>query len=185
MEPADTVYVIDASLSMGKGYADFRPSKLVAIISLVSKVAARKIELKRDRVGIVAFYGLAFPILPPTGNVEAVMRSLSLLTRTGEGSAPGDAIIEAVKLLRGTHRKKEIILLTDGDLNMGAPLELATVFAVNSGVKPCIITIGQRDKIRIAGTLTLLSKASLIEWRHAETNKEALNSLFECSGVQQ
>ena len=184
MDPSDTIYVIDASLSMGKGYADFRPNKLAAVVSLISKVAMLKIQVKKDRVGIVVFYGLAFPVLPPTENAEAVMRSLSLIMKTGEGSALGDAIIEAAKLLRGSHRRKEIIVLSDGDLNMGAPLELAILFAVNTGSNLCIITIGQREKIKISTQLAILTKSKLIEWRHVENVREALANLFECSGVQ-
>lgn len=184
VNPSDTIYVIDASLSMGKGYADFRPNKLAAVVRLISQVAMRKIHVRKDRVGLVVFYGLAFPVLPPTENTEAVMRSLSLITKTGEGSALGDAIIEAAKLLRGSHRRKEIVVLTDGDLNMGAPLELAIVFAVNTGNNLCIITIGQREKIKISSQLATLAKSKLIEWRHADNVREAIASLFECSGVQ-
>lgn len=183
MEPTDTIYVIDASLSMGRGYSDFRPNKLTAVVNLVSKAGIRKIQVRRDRVGIVVFYGLAFPVLPPTDDPEALMRSLSLITNTGEGSALGDAIIEAAKLLRGSHRAKEIIVLTDGDLNMGAPLELAVLFSWNTGSRLCIITIGQKEKIKVARNLEVLAKSRLLEWRHAESVKEALTILFECSGV--
>lgn len=184
MELTDTIYVIDASLSMRKAHADFRPNKLLAIVNLVSKAAARKIQELKGRVGLVAFYGIAFPILPPTDRLEAVMRSLSLITRTDEGSAIGDAIIEAAKLLRGSHRRKEIIVLTDGDLNMGAPLELAVAFAHNTGCWTCIITMGQKDRIKIAQELNLLAKTGMIEWRHVEDMKGALATLFQCSGVQ-
>ncbi len=67
---------------------------------------------------------------------------------------------------------------------MGAPLELAILFAVNTGSNLCIITIGQREKIKISTQLAILTKSKLIEWRHVENVREALASLFECSGVQ-
>lgn len=180
----DLVYVIDASLSMGKGVADFRPSKLAAVIESVANDASFKIRMLQARVGIVAFFGVAFPILPLTGNLELVMKSLSLIEQTGEGSAPGDAIIEAAKLLRGSIRNKTIILITDGDLNMGAPIELAALYAHNNGITTCIITIGgSKDRIKIYNQLDFLSRVGLLKWMHATSKVEMIHALERCLGA--
>lgn len=183
-EPYDIIYVIDASLSMGKGVGDFRPSKLAAVIESVANDAAYRIKSLQARVGLVAFFGLAFPILPLTEDLELIIKSLSLLENTGEGSAPGDAIIEATKLLRGSIREKFVILITDGDLNMGAPIELAVLYAFNSNVKTCIITIGgSKDRIKIRNQLDFLSTAGFLEWIHATSKGEMVNALKKCVGI--
>jgi len=180
----DVVYVIDASLSMGKGVGDFRPSKLKAVVETVANDASYRVKSLQARVGLVAFYGLAFPILPLTGNLELVIRSLSLLENTGEGSAPGDALIEAAKLLRGSIRKKSIILITDGDLNMGAPIELAALYAYNNNVETCIITIGgSKDRVKIRNQLDFLSSAGIIHWVHAPSRGEMIRTLKQCLGA--
>ncbi len=179
----DIIYIIDASLSMGKGVADFRPNKLSTIVEIVANDAMTRLKKSKTRVGLVAFYGLAIPILPPTNDISMFTRSLALLNMTGEGSAPGDAIIEATKLLRNSVRKKGVIIITDGDLNMGAPLELAVIFAVNNNVETCVITIGgSRERIAIRRQLDLLSSAHLINWIHAETRSETVRALRTCFG---
>ncbi len=180
----DIVYVIDASLSMGKGVGDLRPSKLKAVVETVANDASYRIKNLRARVGLVAFFGLAFPILPLTGKLEHVIRSLSLLESTGEGSAPGDALIEATKLLRGSIRKKLIILITDGDLNMGAPIELAALYAYNNDVRTCIITIGSsKDRVKIKNQLDFLSSSGMLEWFHAASKGEMIRALKKCPGA--
>lgn len=184
MNPSDTVYVIDTSLSMGRAYYDFVPNKLAGVVNLVSKAAARKIQVARSRVGLVVFYGQAYPLLPPTDDPAAVMRALSVIKETREGSALGDAVIEAAKLLRGSHRRREIIVLTDGDLNMGAPFELSVIYASGTGARLCFITMGQRDRVKVAAQLAVYSKSSVLEWRHAETMRDAMEALFDCSGVK-
>jgi hypothetical protein len=69
----DIVYIIDASLSMGKGVSDYKPNKLSSVIEIVANDATHRIRIDKARVGLVAFFGLAFPILPLTNNLESVM----------------------------------------------------------------------------------------------------------------
>ena len=179
----DIVYVIDASLSMGKGTADFRPNKLQSVVEIIAHDAQSRIRSRNSRIGLVAFYGLAIPVLPLTGDISKVLRSLSLISETGEGSAPGDAIIEAAKMLRNSIREKWIVVITDGDLNMGAPLELSIIYSSNNNINNCVITIGgDRDRIGIRKQLDLLVAAGLVKWYHAEIKKDAIKYLKICIG---
>ncbi len=140
--------VLDVSLSMGKGYGDLRPSKLDASKEAILVLADRLLKKGPNRLGIVVFYGRSLPLLPLTSDKAKILRAIYRVNFTEEGSAPGDGIIDAVKMLRSsrTGRRREVLLLTDGDINLGAPLEAALLYAFNSGVSIYTITVGERPK---------------------------------------
>ncbi len=143
----DIVLVIDISPSMSKSYQDLKPSKLESVKETLAYVIKSSLANKEGlRLGVVAFYGIAFPLLSPTNDPRTLIRTLSLLDIGGPGSAPGSGIVEAVKLLRSSRRSKEVMLVTDGGFNEGIRLDIAAVYAKNSNVKVNIIAIGNVDK---------------------------------------
>jgi len=179
--PADAVFVLDSSLSMGRQYSDFRPNKLKASAEIAARAARLAIEKRGDRIGVIVFNAYVIPLLHPTSDFEAIVRTLAAVGHVGEGSALGDAIIEAVKMLRGTmHRDKLVIAITDGELNVGAPLSLATLYAANSGVRPCIVVIGRRGRISVERDLEALEARGLLSWNVAETVQRAEAVTLSC-----
>ena len=184
LNPKDVVYVIDVSLSMGKSVSDYRPNKLIAVLQLISTVIERRISRNKDRIGLVVFFSQAVPLLPVTNDLTAIMRSLAIINKTYEGSAIGDAIFEAAKLLQDSVREKEIIVVTDGDYNAGAPLELAAIYANNMKTKLIVITIGLKDKMKITNTLEFLSSNNLLTWIHTDKRSETLRALLTTAGLE-
>ncbi len=180
--PADIVFVLDSSISMGKSFSDFRPSKVKAAAEIAARISRTRIFGHRDRVGVIIFYAFVVPLLHPTSSYEAVVRTLSRLGYTGEGSALGDAIIEAVKMLRRTQRPRLVVVFSDGELNVGSPLELAALYASNSGVRLCIATIGYEDRIRLAERLRMLQAKGLVEWRNATSMQKLESETARCIG---
>jgi len=179
--PADVVFVLDSSLSMGRQYSDFRPNKLKASAEVVARVARLAMEKRGDRVGVIVFNAHVIPLLHPTNNFEVLVRTLAAVGHVGEGSAPGDAVIEAVKMLRGTlHREKLVVAITDGELNVGAPLSLAALYAANSGARLCIVVIGRRGRISIERDLEALEARGLLSWGVAETLQRAEAVTLSC-----
>jgi len=179
--PADVVFVLDSSLSMGKQYSDFRPNKLRASAEVAARVARRTMEMYGDRVGIVVFNAHVIPLLSPTSDFEKLVKTLAVVGHVGEGSALGDAVIEAVRMLRGAiHREKLVIAITDGELNVGAPLSLASLYAANSGARICIVIIGRRGRISIESDLEALEAKGLLSWGAAETLQKAEAVTVSC-----
>jgi len=179
--PADVVFVIDSSLSMGRQYSDFRPSKLKASAEVVARASRLAMEKHGDRVGVVVFNANVIPLLYPTSDYRKLVRTLAAVGHVGEGSALGDAVIEAVKMLRGAlHRDKLIVAISDGELNVGAPLSLATLYAANSEASLCIVVIGRRGRISIERDLEALESRGLLSWGVAENLQKAEAVTLSC-----
>jgi len=143
----DYVFVIDISPSMGKSYQDCKPSKLQAVKEILAYNVSRVLdEIRGLRTALVVFYGLAFPVLMPTEDLKLFLKSISLLEIGGPGSAPGNGLIEAVKVVRRSKREKEVVLITDGGFNEGIRLDHAAIYAKNANVKVHIIALGEISK---------------------------------------
>jgi len=181
MIPKDIVFVVDASLSMVKQYNDFRPSKIEASLEIIGRVSRIRIIQYRDRIGLILFNAFVIPLLHPDSDYNKIVTTLSQAKFSGEGSALGDAIIEAVKMLRHVdHRGKLVVAISDGELNIGSPLELAALYANNSGVALCIIVIGRRKRYQIRDSLERLSGYKMLVWHEVDTVSEAESTLLQC-----
>ncbi len=138
----DIMIAIDVSGSMAA--EDFKPDRL----SAAKKITENFITgLMDHRIGLVVFAGLSLTQCPLTidyGVVTELLRRTSLSMLKADGTAIGDAIINAVYKFsadKSEKRDKVVILLTDGENNAGVvdPLEAAKI-ASERGVK--IYTIG-------------------------------------------
>jgi Ca-activated chloride channel homolog len=92
-EEATVMIAIDTSLSMQA--TDVHPSRLAAARAIARALIDRVPD--KYRVGIVAFSGRSFVVLPPTRDRELAKAALANL-HSGEGTALGDAILQAVAL---------------------------------------------------------------------------------------
>jgi len=182
--PRDVVLVLDLSISMKKPVGSFVPSKLSAMLGAVGQAARFVLGESKNRVGLVGFFAFVVPLLEPTDDYDKIVATLARIDYTGEGSALGDAIIEAVKLLRRSYREKQVIVVTDGELNVGSPLELASLYARNSGVTTCIITMGFREKVPLREKLEEVAAQGLIRWKHASSVEELSRHLLNCLGEE-
>lgn len=140
-EGIDIMMVLDLSPSMLQ--ADIRPNRLV-----VAKKAALDFVQNRkyDRIGLTIFSGEPLTLSPPTTDLTVITQYIqSLQTNMLEdGTAIGDGLISGLNRLKNSESKsKVVILLSDGENNMGyvKPLKAAEV-AKTLGVK--IYTIGLR-----------------------------------------
>ena len=92
-EEATVMLAIDTSLSMRA--TDVHPSRLAAARAIARALIAKVPD--KFRIGIVAFSGRSFVVLPPTRDRTLVDSALANL-RSGEGTALGDAIMQALAL---------------------------------------------------------------------------------------
>ena len=137
-EGIDIVFAVDVSKSMLA--EDVAPSRLEKSKQLVSQIIN---SLAGDRIGIVAYAGSAFPVLPITTDYSVAKMYLQSMN-PGMVSSGGTSLDEAIQMATGFFDKdsktsKLIIMISDGeDHSEGA--EDAAEEAKKAGVK--IITIG-------------------------------------------
>lgn len=137
-EGIDIVFAIDVSKSMLA--EDVAPSRLEKSKQLVSQIIN---QLGNDRIGIVAYAGSAFPVLPITTDYGVAKMFLQSMN-TNMVSSQGTSLDEAIRLSgtffdKSNKTSKLVILISDGeDHSEGA--EDAAAEATKMGMK--IITIG-------------------------------------------
>jgi len=149
----DIMLVLDLSWSM-EAIDMGKPAEKLSRFAIASGVLKDFIQKRpNDRIGLIAFSGVPYLTSPLTLNHEWLIENLTRLhigIISDLGTAIGDAVAVAAKRLKAVPNSKSriIILLTDGDNNLGKldPLpaaQLATalgakIYAIGIGIEaPC------------------------------------------------
>jgi Ca-activated chloride channel family protein len=166
-EGIDIVFAMDISKSMLA--EDVAPSRLEKSKQIVSQIIN---QLGNDRIGIVAYAGSAFPVLPITTDYSVAKMFLQSMN-TGMVSSQGTSLDEAIKLSATyfddkSKTSKLLILISDGeDHSEGA--QAAAEEANKQGMR--IITIGiGTDK---GGTIPL-KKNGIVESYQRDNNDQVV-----------
>lgn len=106
-----------------------------------------------DRIGFVMFSGEPLTLSPPTLDYGLVLRSLrdASIGVLKDGTAIGDGLALAINHLRNSKAKsKVIILLTDGDNNLGQ-IDPGTAgeLAAGYGIRAYTIAIGREGRVKM------------------------------------
>lgn len=165
-EGIDIVFAIDVSKSMLA--EDVAPSRLDKSKQIVSQIIN---QLGSDRIGIVAYAGSAFPVLPITTDYSVAKMFLQSMN-TDMVSSVGTSFNEAIKLsstyFDDKKTSKLLIMISDGeDHNEGA--EEAAEEAKKQGIK--IITIGVGTEK--GGTIPL-KRNGIVEGFKKDNNNEVV-----------
>ncbi|MDD2871028.1 MAG: VWA domain-containing protein [Candidatus Gracilibacteria bacterium] len=153
----DIVIALDISRSMEAD--DLQPNRIEAAKSVISNFISK---LKTDRLGLVVFAGKPFTSIPLTFDYNILKETIERLDTNNidqnqrglSGTAIGDSILMAKTLFKAPKgedekdyekREKVIILLTDGDANVGVEPVLAGLSAKDMGIKIYTIGIGSKD----------------------------------------
>lgn len=138
-EGIDIVFAVDVSKSMLA--EDVAPNRLEKSKQLVSQLIN---QLGSDRIGIIAYSGSAFPVLPITTDYGVAKMFLQSMNPSMI-SAQGTSLDEAIKLAsdkffdKKDKTNKLLILISDGE-DHSENAETAAEEAIKAGLK--IITIG-------------------------------------------
>ncbi|RKS26285.1 Ca-activated chloride channel family protein [Flavobacterium endophyticum] len=137
-EGIDIVFAIDVSKSMLA--EDVAPNRLEKSKQIVSQIIN---QLGSDRIGIVAYAGSAFPVLPITTDYSVAKMFLQSMN-PGMVSSQGTSLDEAIQLSStyfnpDSKTSKLVIMISDGE-DHSEGIEDATEEANKNGLK--IITIG-------------------------------------------
>jgi Ca-activated chloride channel family protein len=144
----DIMLVLDLSWSM-EAIDMGKPAEKLSRFAIASGVLKDFIQKRpNDRLGLIAFSGVPYLTSPLTLNHDWLIENLSRLhigIISDLGTAIGDAVAVAAKRLKAVPNSKSriMILLTDGDNNMGKvdPLPAAQLAAA-LGAKIYAIGIG-------------------------------------------
>jgi len=145
----DILIALDISESMLA--QDLKPNRIEAAKKYISNFVSK---LKNDRVGLEIFAGKPFTQSPMSFDYNVVKYYLSEIStkninqriRGLNGTAIGDAILAAINRFKNDPgRTKVLILLTDGEANVGVDPILATEEARANGIKIYTIGIGKKD----------------------------------------
>jgi len=112
-EGIDIVFAIDVSKSMLA--EDVAPNRLEKSKQVVSQIIN---TLGADRVGIVAYAGSAFPVLPITTDYSAAKMFLQQMNTdmlSSQGTAISEAILLSSTYFDDANTNKLLVLLSDGE----------------------------------------------------------------------
>jgi Ca-activated chloride channel family protein len=145
----DIMMVMDFSASMNIEDLAERSRFEIAKEMMESFIKGRN----NDRIGLVIFSGEPLTLAPPTLDYGLVLRALkdAQIGVLKDGTGIGDGLSLAVNRLRNsTAKSKVIVLLTDGDNNVGQ-VDPATAgeLAAGYGIRVYTIAIGKEGRVRM------------------------------------
>ncbi|WP_281297909.1 VWA domain-containing protein [Flavobacterium limnophilum] len=182
-EGIDIVFAMDVSKSMLA--EDVAPSRLEKSKQIVSQIIN---QLGSDRIGIVAYAGSAFPVLPITTDYSVAKMFLQSIN-TDIVSSQGTSLDEAIKLSatyfdEKSKTSKLLIMISDGeDHSEGA--EGAAEEANKLGMK--IITIGVGTEkgsaipLRVNGVVESFKRDANNQVVITKLNKEGLTTIAKAT----
>lgn len=133
----EIVFAIDVSKSML--CADIQPNRLEKSKQIMTQIIN---SIGSDRIGIVAYAGSAYPVLPMTTDYELAKmftQSMSTDIISSQGTAIESAIQTSVDFFDNPNSGKAIILLSDGEDHESTTFDVSKV-TKEKNVK--IITVG-------------------------------------------
>ncbi len=145
----DILIALDVSESMLA--EDLKPNRVEAAKKYIDEFINK---LKTDRVGLEVFAGKPFTQSPMSFDYNVIRYYLSEIStdtidqnRRGlGGTAIGDAIVASINRFKNTkERTKVLILLTDGEANVGTDPLFAAEHARSKGIKIYTIGIGRKE----------------------------------------
>ncbi len=143
----DIFVAMDVSLSMKA--EDIKPNRLEKAKHEVANLID---HLQGDRIGLIAFAGNAFVQCPLTLDYSAAKMFLDIMNTNlipTPGTAIGKAIAVAMKSFVQKERKhKVLILITDGEDNVGDPVKMAEA-ADKDGIVIYTVGIGSPQGVPI------------------------------------
>ncbi len=146
-EGVDIMVALDVSLSMKA--EDIAPNRLAKAKHEISRLIDR---LQGDRIGLIAFAGLAHVHCPLTLDYSAARLFLDMMETDlipQPGTAIGNAIDKSITAFDQSERKhKVLILITDGEDHGTKPVEMAEQ-AAEEGIVIYTIGMGSSEGVPI------------------------------------
>jgi Ca-activated chloride channel family protein len=152
-EGIDVLLVLDVSLSMLA--EDIPPNRLEALNRVAGDFIARA---GGHRIGILVFAGDVYVQTPLTTDHRSLLELLdgvsvyTLAQSASGGTAVGDALLVAGRRLAASRvegRDQAVILITDGQSNLGLEPELAARWVAQQGIRLDAIGVGGTEPVEV------------------------------------
>lgn len=182
-EGIDIVFAVDVSKSML--CEDIAPSRLEKSKQIVSQIIS---QLGSDRIGIIAYAGSSFPVLPITTDYSVAkmfLQSMNPSIVSSQGTSLDDAIkLSTTYFDKKDKTKKLLIMISDGeDHSEGA--ESAAEEANNTGIKIITIGIGTEKggpiPLKVNGVVSSFQRDNNNEVVITKLNPESLKSIAKAT----
>lgn len=138
----DFMLAIDSSGSMLA--TDYTPNRIEA----AKRAALLFVDNlpERSTVGVISFAGVSFIKQKPTSDIEKIKNAIQNISiEPVGGTAIGSAIITSANLMAESEKPKVLILLTDGQNNVGPSIETAIEYANDNHITVDTIGIGTEE----------------------------------------
>lgn len=174
-EGIDIVFAVDVSKSMLA--EDIAPNRLDKTKQIISQVIN---ELGSDRIGVVAYAGSAFPVLPLTTDY-GVAKMFVQNMNPGMVSSQGTSLEEAIEISKSyfdeeSKTSKLVILISDGeDHSEGA--QTSAEEATKAGLKILTIGVGTTK----GGPIPLKRNGTVESFQRDRQNEVVITKLNEAS----
>ena len=184
-EGVDIILLVDVSPSMAA--EDFSTAtRSMNRLSAAKQVIERFVEKRRsDRMGLVAFAALPFPVSPLTLDHGWLIEQMKRLEHgeLGDGTGIGTALASAINRLRDSKaRSKVIILLTDGMSNVGELTpENAALAAKALGIKVYTVAAGINGIVQVP-VRSPFGGTQYVR-QHSEIDETSLRHIAETTGA--
>lgn len=180
----DIVMLMDLSASMNIEDLSERSRFDIARDMMENFIKGRQ----NDRIGFVAFSGEPITLAPPTLDYGIVLQGMreARIGLLKDGTAIGDGLAMAISHLRNSKAKsKVIVLLTDGDNNVGQ-IDPATAgeLASGYGIRVYTIAIGREGRVKmpIRSRGIFGNTVTSYQWFDNALNPELLQQIAKKTG---
>ena len=170
-EGIDIVFAIDVSKSMLA--EDIAPNRLEKSKQLISQIIN---QLQTDRIGMVAYAGSAFPVLPLTSDYNAAkmfLQSMSPDMISTQGTSIDEALQQSINYFdKGQSTSKLVILISDGE-DHSDNVESALEIAKEANIKILAIGVGTEN----GGNIPVKDNGNLISFIRDANNQIVVTKL--------
>jgi Ca-activated chloride channel family protein len=135
----DIVFALDVSKSMLA--EDIAPNRLEKSKQIINQIIN---NLQGDRIGLIAYAGSAYPILPMTSDYsigKMYLQNANTNMLSSQGTALNQAINQATNFFDDDQQSKLLILVSDGE-DHGDDANEALESAKEKGIKIVTISVG-------------------------------------------
>lgn len=138
---ADASYVIAVDSSSSMFTTDIEPTRFDAAKQISQGLVGQMTN--ETRVGLVSYSGSVDVVSEVSNDLEGMDRSIRNLSIGEEaGTAIGDAVISSTTLLQNASTPRRVVLITDGENNVGSSVNESIRFANTHNVSVYTIGLG-------------------------------------------